>query len=52
MASNGAESEEEDYMSMNFDEPVETKAETSLQRRARLKREVGIAMTLMAKHPC
>jgi hypothetical protein len=33
--------EEEDYMSMKFDEPAQPSKETSLQRRARLKREVS-----------
>jgi hypothetical protein len=37
---NSNDDEEEDYMSMTFDEPSQPIKETSLQRRLRLKREV------------
>jgi hypothetical protein len=34
---------DDDYMAMTFEEPAASKAETSLQRRVRQKREVGIS---------
>jgi hypothetical protein len=39
----GSSDDEDDYMNMVIAEPVETVKETSIQRAARKKKEVGIS---------
>jgi hypothetical protein len=43
MAGTSDENDEDDYMSMVIAEPVEAVKETSIQRAARKKKEVGIS---------